>query len=354
MIMRLLSGMAGVLLAGSAAAFPVGERHMTTTEPAAAIRDAEHRDQLRITVWYPARAGTVEAPLDIGPPGAPLFKPGSAATDAPFADDHARPVILLSHGFGGTARIMAWFGTALARAGYVVIAVDHPGNNAMDPMTVPGAVLFWERPGDLASSLARVRSEPGLAPHLDLSRLGVAGFSAGGFTALAAAGGRVDLQRYRIFCEANPTDGVCRPQKEFAVSLPQAEAFLRDPVMAEEVARSQAAMAIPGVKGAFVMAPAIVQAFDPASLADIHMPVSIVLGDADEVAAPATNGEAVARLIPGARIKVLPGAGHYDFLSECTPQARATIPLCRTAVAQPSTHRAALDDALDFFAGALK
>ena len=45
--------------------------------------------------------------------------------------------------------MMAWFGTALAREGYIVIAVDHPGNNnGMDPMTIGGAALFWERPGD--------------------------------------------------------------------------------------------------------------------------------------------------------------------------------------------------------------
>ena len=51
-------------------------------------------------------------------------------------------MILLSHGFGGTARIMGWLGIPLARAGYVVIAVDHPGDNAIDPITVAGAILW--------------------------------------------------------------------------------------------------------------------------------------------------------------------------------------------------------------------
>ena len=59
--------------------------------------------------------------------------------DAAFAADRIRwPVILLSHGFGGTARIVGWFGIAMARDGYIVAAVDHPGNNAVDQMTVPG------------------------------------------------------------------------------------------------------------------------------------------------------------------------------------------------------------------------
>ena len=41
----------------------------------------------------------------------------------------------------GTARIVGWFGIAMARDGYIVVAVDHPGNNAVDQMTVPGAAL---------------------------------------------------------------------------------------------------------------------------------------------------------------------------------------------------------------------
>src|SRR5207253_2518998 len=86
------------------------------------LRDAKHSDQLRITIWYPAAAGAVEEPLDIGPPGKPLFRPGAVAPRAPFADAKPKPVILFSHGFGGTVRMMAWFGTALAREGYIVIS----------------------------------------------------------------------------------------------------------------------------------------------------------------------------------------------------------------------------------------
>jgi predicted dienelactone hydrolase len=146
--------------AGVSAAYPVGERHLVADAPTAALRDTQSRVRLRVTVWYPTAAGAHEQPLDIGPPGRPLFTPGAAAPDAAFADARPHPVVLLSHGFGGAARIMAWFGTALARAGYVVVAVDHPGNNGLDPMTVAGAVLFWERPGDLAAALARAKADP--------------------------------------------------------------------------------------------------------------------------------------------------------------------------------------------------
>jgi hypothetical protein len=79
--------------------------------------------------------------------------------------------------------------------------------------------------------------------------------------------------------------------------------------------------------------------------------VSIVLGEADPVAPPHTNGSVAARQIPRAQIKGLPGVGHYDFLSTCTAAAfKQGIPLCTNLqVPQGPTHVAALQQALIFF-----
>lgn len=342
-----------VSLATAAQAFPVGERHLEATSPTAALRDADHRATLRVTVWYPAAEGAVEQSLDLGPPGHPLFYVGEAAPDAAFADNRRRPVILFSHGFGGTARMMAWFTTVLAEQGFVVIAVDHPGNNGLDKMTVPGAIMFWDRPGDLEAALEQVKADPLIGPHLDLKRLGVAGFSAGGFAALAAAGGRVDLERFKAFCQAHPEDGVCKPQQEFAVTQAQAIAALASPELAAEAAHADDDHSIRGVRAAFAMAPAIVQAFDPASFSAISTPVAIILGEADSVAPPHTNGGVAARAIPRAQLKALPNVGHYDFLSTCSPEARASIAICQIAAPQGPTHHDALQMALSFFAGTL-
>lgn len=346
---RLAVAAATLALATAAAAAPVGERHLETASPTAALRDADHKDRLRVTVWYPADEGAVEQSLDLGPPGHTLFYVGEAASDAPFADARRRPVILFSHGYGGTARMMAWFTTVMAQQGYVVIAVDHPGNNGQDKMTVPGAAMFWDRPGDLGAALERVKADPEIAAHLDLKRLGVAGFSAGGFTALAAAGARVDLERFKAFCAAHADDGVCKPQQEFAVTQEQAMAALATPELAAEAAHAGDDHSIRGVRAAFAMAPALVQALDPASLNAMSVPVAIILGEADPVAPPHTNGGAAARAIPRAQLKTLPGVGHYDFLSTCSAEARASLAICQTAVPQGQTHRDALETALIFF-----
>ena len=341
----LLAGLA----ASPAAAATVGERHLVAHEASAALRNASQSDELRITVWYPAAPGAVEAPLDIGPPDKPFFTPGSAAPNAAFEDARPRPVILLSHGFGGSARIMAWFGTALARHGYVVIAVDHPGNNGRDPMTIAGAVLSWERPGDLQTALDTAKSDPTIGPHLDLNRLGAAGFSAGGFTTLVEAGARVDFDRFLRFCDAHPDDGICAPQKEFQFSRADAEAFFAEPAGASELAHAKDDLSIPGVRAAFVMAPGIVQSLDPESLKGMRAPVAIFWATPTRSLRPRTNGEVAAALIPGAKLTVLPHVGHYDFLAECTPAGDAAVPVCPTEVPRAATHKAAIDEALALF-----
>jgi len=328
---------------------PVGERHLVAANPTAALRNDDHKPQVKVTIWYPAAGGSEEKSLDIGPAGQPMFFVGAAAPDASFADERRRPVILFAHGYGGSARMMGWFTTVLAQQGYVVIAVDNPGNNNFDKPTLPGAVLLWDLPGDLEAALEAAKADPVIGQHLDLRRLGVAGFATGGLTALEAAGARFDLERLRAFCSAHPDDGICRPQPEFPVTQAQAAEALATPQLAPEAARAGEDHSIRGVKAAFAMAPAFVQALDPASLTAMTTPVSIVLGDADPVAAPHTNGGAAARAIPRAQLKALPGVGHYDFLSTCSPQARARLAICQSEVPQGQTHVATLQTALVFF-----
>jgi predicted dienelactone hydrolase len=342
-------GLAVSCLAGAAVAGPVGERHLTTTDATAALRDAEHRDTVRVTVWYPAAEGAKEGRIDLGPPGKTLFTVGQVAQNAAFADAKPRPVILFSHGFGGAARMMGWFGVPMARAGYVVVAVDHPGNNGQDKMTIPGAIMSWDRAMDLRAALDAAKADPAIGPHMDLKRLGVSGFSAGGFTSLVSAGAKVDMNRFLAFCKTHTTDGVCAPQKEFVVTMDQAQAAMASPELAAEAARAGDDHTIPGVKAAFAIAPAIVQALPPEGLAKMRVPVAIILGDADPVAPPDTNGLVAAKAIPHAELKVLPGVGHYDFLSTCTAAGKAMVPICNAKVDQDASHQAAIDMALAFF-----
>lgn len=343
-----------LLTVGPADAQVAGETHRTTTQPTAAVRDAEGRSDLRITIWYPAAEGSPAEPLVIGPPGTPFFEVGSIAPNAPFAADPPvgrRPVILLSHGYGGTARIMGWFGTAMAEAGYVVISVDHPGNNAIDEMTIAGATLWWERAEDLKHALDAVSEDEVLGHRIDPERVGAAGFSAGGFTALVLGGARVDRERFTAFCRANPDDGVCRPQEEFAFTQADVDRTLQDPRVAAIEATASDDHSLPSTRAVFAMAPALVQAIDPGSFEAMVPPVWLLAGDADGVVPVATNALVAAEHIPDARVELLPGIGHYAFLSTCTAVAvEDAAALCAQAHRQPEVHAAAIEQARAFFA----
>jgi len=335
---------------------PVGETHRVTTEKTAGLRDAERRDQVRVTIWYPATKDSVEQPLVIGPADKPLFDVGSVAFDAPFAGGGSRPILLLSPGGGASASLVGWFGIAMARAGYVVIAVDHPGDNSMDVNTTAAMLLAWDRAEDLRSALAAVENDPVIGPHLDKARVGAAGVSFGGYTALVAAGARPDPDGLANFCAKNPGDGICdqRARKRVPMTDADKKKTLASPEIAAERARAGESHALPEVQAAFVIAPGPIAMLDPASLVAIRRPVSIMLGDEDKDVPPATNGLIAARAIPGATLVRLPGVGHTDFLPDCTDAGRATFPQwCTFNVPQADTHRKAIAAAQEFFARTL-
>ena len=69
------------------------------------------------TIWYPATATAVEQPIQI--PGLnQLFELGSAAQNAAVAESPAKfPLIVISHGTGGSALSIAWIDEELAAHG---------------------------------------------------------------------------------------------------------------------------------------------------------------------------------------------------------------------------------------------
>jgi predicted dienelactone hydrolase len=301
--------------------FHAGETARAAKTASAALRN--HGDPtLRLLVWYPAPASAAEKPL----PGGKAFAPGQAATAAPWADAARHPVVLLSHGFGGAGRQMTWLGTALARAGYVAIAVDHPGTNGVDGITPEGAYAPWERAGDLAAALDFALADPALAPHLDAARIGVAGFSMGGFTGALLVGARADLAAFNAFCAGPARDAICDRQQEFPLDYREAAGVLAAPALAPIAAREHADLADARVRAAFLIDPALVPALDQNSLANVRVPVAVLYGTADPIAPPTSNAMPLLHGIADAQAIALPGVGHYDFLSECGPAGAKVAP----------------------------
>ncbi len=117
----------------------VTSRQFTPPEP---YEWREAKTHALITdIWYPADPVTVEQPQWIGSAESPFASAGKAARDAkPIATPEKFPLVLLSHGIGGSSAMMAWFGSALASHGFIAAAINHPGNNSLEDYTIPGAI----------------------------------------------------------------------------------------------------------------------------------------------------------------------------------------------------------------------
>jgi len=185
-------------------AFPVGVRTGRATDP-----ERENRE-LPFEVWYPAAPRY--AGLDLGArtqdvftvlPGGETFHQ-SAVRDA-AAHPGRYPLTLFCHASNGHRREASFLSTHLASHGHVVAAADHTGNSAVDfaaraRRASAGEVLTPEqrdaytrriiadRVPDLRFLLDRVLAgAPGeVADQIDDQRVGLAGWSFGGWAVLAA------------------------------------------------------------------------------------------------------------------------------------------------------------------------
>lgn len=280
------------------------------------------RNGIDFLIWYPADPGGKA--VTVGGNG--VFEGTPAGRGAPPAEG-AHPVILVSHGAGGNAGQFGWIASALAAAGYVVVLPNHPGSTTGDA-SAPEALRIWERPQDISAVLDALQADPGAYPYMDLSRIGVLGFSAGGYTALALSGARVDPARLTHFCD----DG--------GRGMSDCAFFARNGIDLHAADLSPAAQDLrdPRISFAVVVDPGIVETLTNESLAAINLPMLILnLGDEALVPAP-VHARALSEAVPGAAYRIVPDAIHFSFLAECKPGAAEILieegepdPLCNDA-----------------------
>jgi len=312
-------------------------------------------------IWYPADRTSVEQPQWIGPTNAPLFSAGKAAPDARIAAGPARfPLLMLSHGTGGSAAIMAWLGTALAAQGFIVAAVNHPGNNGLEQYTPQGFSLWWERAKDISVVIDQVLVDSTFGSRIDAARIGAAGFSLGGYTVIALAGGMTDRSAFLDFCKSPKADNICKAPPEFPGNLFDISGELgkTDSEYKDSVNHAGDSYRDPRVRAVFAMAPALGPAFPPAGLAKISIPVEIVAGASDSNVPIESSARYFAAHIAHAKLTIFPGGvGHYDFLDSCTDQGRKIRPmLCDDApgVDRDGVHERTIAMAIRFFGANLR
>jgi predicted dienelactone hydrolase len=178
-------------------AAPVGVRTFDLVDPSRQNPAGDGPRAFTVEVYYPSTTAAVAGvPRDVVKVFDVELFPTPTYRDVARAPG-AFPVVLYSHGSGGIRFENLALAAHLASHGYVVVAADHPGDTLLDSGDDMNAILT-NRPRDvsfLIDQLLAFNVESGnfLAGAIDGDRIGVAGWSYGGYTALALAAGSFSL-----------------------------------------------------------------------------------------------------------------------------------------------------------------
>ena len=253
---------------------------------------------LKGAVWYPCAEPTSD--LKLGPFVLNVTK------DCAVTGERL-PLVVISHGRTGSY-IGHWdTAEALANAGFVVVAINHPGDNALDKGRTDDFGVFIERPTDVKRVIDFMLGPWRGAASLDAGRIGIFGFSRGGFTALVAIGAKLSSSKLGILCE-----GVNRPncKGDGNESVPELVHSSR-------------------IKAAVIADP-FGGVFAADSFRDVRAPVQLWASERGGDGVTPQNVSAVASWLPEKPdFHSVPNSQHYDFLAPCPDELTKSAPeLC--------------------------
>lgn len=124
--------------------------------------DQDTARSLHVAIWYPTEDGANAVTI-----GENRVFQGTSAVKEALPDAGAHPLVVLSHGYGGSWRNLNWLAPELAQQGYIVAAPDHPGTTTFNKDADQAAKL-WERPHDLSRVIDVLTTDPKLAGKVDI------------------------------------------------------------------------------------------------------------------------------------------------------------------------------------------
>lgn len=298
----------GVPAYGEHGPYAVGARDLT-------ILDDDR--PLEMTIWYPAQVAAGAAPTITYQVG-PMTLTGQAGRDAaPDSSGGPYPLVIFSHGSNSFRQHNHSLTEHLASHGFIVMAADHPGNTLFDTaetlLSIGNALVanFAQRPQDVLRQIAyaealAVGDDP-LAGLIDLERIAVAGYSFGGYTALAVGGARLDFEAFRAWC-LRPRQTVFDPagepplrtaHRDYTLTLTSCPVALRGDLIAHERGLDAVPDGLwppttdPRIRAVIALAPWNAPVFGPDGLAALTVPALVQVGAADRVAPPERDAYAI-------------------------------------------------------------
>ena len=280
-----------VLLTGASRADAIGLQQVSVPDSPG--------DPLLVYVWHPSE--TPAAPLTLGP-----FRQTVAAGGAIAGSN--LPLVLISHGTGGSALTHYDTALALAEAGFIAAAIEHTGDNWHDHRYSFTRRNFAERPRQLKLAIDYLLSDWSGRDRIAADRIGAFGHSAGGYTVLVGIGGVPDFSLAARFCEEHPDDWGCTRARTVAsgtsAAAPAASNLTHDP----------------RIRAGVIAATALGHTFTRAGLNAVTVPVQLWQAEDDRIAVKRWSFDVVARNLPSApETHLVPRAGHFAFLPPCSP-----------------------------------
>lgn len=284
----------GLLLSAMAMAGQAGLRQINV--PGSAPGEAT----TAVALYYPTQAPAHA--ITMGP-----FTPQVAIQAAP--DASVKGLIVLSHGTGGSELGHSSLAVALAKHGYLVAALRHPGDNWQDRSLLQTSPerYFTERPLQVSRVIDALLRDPEwkdrIARDARGPRVGALGHSAGGYTVLALAGGRPDVSRIAKHCKEHIADDpIFCGMRRTALPTTSAAAPASTPTLVDARIRAVVAMAPVGV------------VFSGQSLAEIDVPVALYEAELDRWLVPRFHSRWIAGNVKTAELHRVPNAWHFVFM----------------------------------------
>ncbi|KKB61792.1 dienelactone hydrolase [Robbsia andropogonis] len=309
------------------AAFNAGVTRLSVADGAAS---------LDTVVFYPTHEH--EAPWQAGP-----FTV-EATRDAPVEHGHF-PVVLISHGRGGSPFSHRELASSLARAGFIVVLPTHVGDASGHPRALSQAQILIDRPRQAEAALNAVLIDPRFSASADVGRIGMIGYSAGGYTALILAGAKPDFAYASAYCANHDDPGSC----PHPAARNSANGTHGIPAVSAELVAWQPS-SDRRLKALVLMDP-LAMMFEPSGLSAVRIPSMLYRPQDDSYLGSARNSLAVASSLPvPPTIHVVPG-NHFVFIDPCPAAVAASVPLiCQDApgIDRPNIHRQIEHEVVDF------
>lgn len=144
------------------------------------VHDEENNLSFNLLLEYPCYQ--VSSPIKFGPYTMDV-SPDAKICEGQF------PLIIISHGNGGSHLIYRSISTYLAKRGYIVAMIEHYGNNRNNNELEYTIRNLQYRPRHVSLSIDYLLSQPLFGEHISKDKIVIIGHSMGGYTALALAGG---------------------------------------------------------------------------------------------------------------------------------------------------------------------